>query len=84
MRVPMGRYFRKEIEKIIDGMKCPKDFECAKLEFKHLCRARDVGLESYLECVAENPQDCKFSLFFGDGNFCHCPLRVYIAKRLKK
>ncbi len=74
----------KQIEEIIGQMKCPKDFRCWKSGLEVLCKARDIGQESFLECLEENPQECKFSLSFGYSYFCQCPLRVYIAKELKR
>jgi len=75
---------RKKIEEIVDGMQCPKDFICVESGFERMCQAKDFGLESYLECLDDNPQGCPFSLSFGEGHFCQCPLRVYLSKKLKK
>ena len=33
----------KEIGKIIDGLKCPKDFTCYKSGFRNLCKVEDIG-----------------------------------------
>ena len=75
---------RKEIEEIINQFQCPRDFRCCKSQFKHLCKAKDIGLETFLKCLEEDPRSCPVSIPFGDGYFCECPLRVYIAKKLKK
>jgi hypothetical protein len=79
---------RKEIEEIIGQLKCPKDFRCCKSGFHTLCKAKGIGLESFLQCLEENPRDCKFSIkvsaAFSKIHLCQCPLRVYIAKKLKK
>ncbi len=75
---------RKKIEEIMAGMQCPKDFQCAESGFERLCKAKDYGLESYLECLEENPYNCPFSLSFGYDHFCKCPLRVYLSKELNK
>jgi len=75
---------RKKIEEIIAGMQCPKNFKCAENGFENLCRAKDFGVENYLDCLEENPAECPFALSFGNGYLCQCPLRVYIAKKLKK
>ena len=75
---------RKKIEEIMGGMKCPKDFECAKGGFERLCQAKDFGLEQFLECLEDNPLQCPFAVPFGFDLFCQCPLRVYLAKKLKK
>ncbi len=74
----------KTIEEIIDGLKCPKEFAGARSGFERLCKAQDFGLKSFLDCLDENPEACKFALSFGYGYLCQCPLRVYLAKHLKK
>ena len=76
--------FDKEIENIIGQMKCPKDFRCYKSGFKKLCKARDFGIENYLECLEENPEECKFAMAFGAFHICKCPLRYYLAKNYKR
>jgi len=81
---PIDHEVKKEIEEIIKQISCDKGVRCYKSGFKNLCKARDIGLDSYLECLEENPQDCKFSLFFGYSHFCQCPLRIYLAKRIKE
>jgi hypothetical protein len=73
---------KKEILEIIGELKCPKHFKCYKSGFENLCKARDVGIESFLECLEDVPLDCKFSISFGRAYYCQCPLRVYISKKL--
>ena len=60
---------KKEIEKIIGGMKCPRDFKCYKSGFKNLCKAKDIGVEGYVECLEDNPAACVFSVPFGHTFF---------------
>jgi hypothetical protein len=73
-----------EIEKIIAGMECPKDFLCYKSGFNSLCKAEDIGVDSFLVCLEEKPQECNFSRSSEHRFLCKCPLRIYIAKELKK
>jgi hypothetical protein len=81
----MDEIHKKRIEEILSGFQCPKDFVCYTSELTQLCKAEDIGLNSFLLCQEEDPEDCKFSaVVFGDKHFCSCPLRVYIAKKLKK
>ena len=77
----MNEEEKKKIEEILEGLKCPKDFRCAQSGFERLCKARDIGLKSLLDCLEENPATCKFALSFGYGYFCQCPIRVYLAKK---
>ena len=74
---------KKMIEEIIGGMQCPKNFKCAEGGFEDLCKATDIGLENFLNCLEKNPADCPFALSYGLRYLCQCPLRVYLAKKLK-
>lgn len=78
----MGQDHKKEIEQIMSQFKCPKDFGCYKSGFKVLCKAKDIGIESFLECLEEHPRSCRFSLPFDTGHLCECPIRIYISKYL--
>lgn len=80
----MQENMARRIAEIMDGMECPEGFSCAEAGFENLCRAGDIGLERYLICLEENPSKCVFAIPFGEGHFCQCPLRVYIAKNLGK
>ena len=72
------------IEELMCEFTCPKDFECYRSGFRTLCKARDIGLKSFVACLVSNPLECKFSLLFGGVFFCTCSLRIFIAKNLKK
>ena len=74
---------KKEIEKIIRHFECPKDFKCYKSGFENLCKAKDVGAESFLICLDEKALTCKF-ISVKRGYVCECPLRIYISKKLGK
>ena len=80
----MEQDYEKEIKKLIGGITCPKDFECYRSGFHKLCKAKDVGVELFLECLEDLPQKCKFSVMIGRSYLCQCPLRYYIFKKLKK
>ena len=72
----------KRIEEIMAGMECDKDFECYESGFENICKAGDWGMPHYVECMENESPMCKFKVPFGDGVFCSCPLRVYVAKEL--
>ena len=80
----MEENYKKEIEEILGEMRCPKDFRCYKSGYENLCKAEDVGLQWFLLCMEAQPQECKFSVLIENKYLCECPLRVYIAKKLKK
>jgi hypothetical protein len=81
-RMELTEAHRQEIEKIASETDCPKGFVCYKSGLKKLCKARDFGMERHLYCLENEPQDCSFSLSFGRGYFCICPVRIYIAKNI--
>jgi hypothetical protein len=76
--------YKKEIERIIDELECPKDFECYKSKFDVLSMARDIGMDSIIECLEKDRIACSFAISFGYACFCKCPLRVFISKKLNK
>ena len=80
--------FDKELQKgiaeIIESLQCSKNFECYKSGFENLCKAKDFGADLFLECLEPSPEKCKFSSDLESFRLCQCPLRVYIAKNLKK
>jgi hypothetical protein len=80
----MDQDLKKEIKKIIGEIQCGREFCCLETGFDKSCKARDVGLEEYLECLEENASLCPFSVSYGSKYFCSCPLRVYICKKLEK
>jgi hypothetical protein len=75
---------KKRIEEIINGMNCPKDFLCYKSSFTNLCQAKDIGIESFVECFEKLSRKCSFALPFAKIHLCQCPLRVFLVKELKK
>ena len=74
----------KEIRQIIAKFHCPKDFVCYKSGFTSLCSAEDIGIEPYLECSEADSEECIFLLSYATVRYCDCPLRFFIAKKLKK
>jgi hypothetical protein len=76
--------FNENLERIIDRLKCPYGFVCYNSNLKELCKAKDIGMESFLVCLEEKPEECVFSMSLADSKFCRCQVRVYIAKVLKK
>lgn len=76
---------RKKIVEIIDGMHCPKNFKCVENGFELLCKVKECGLEHCLECLECNQiLPCLFMVKVDKIAFCLCPLRVFIAKKIKK
>jgi hypothetical protein len=61
-----------------------RDVQCYGSHFDVLCKAKDIGIESHVQCLEENPQYCQFSVPFGYAHFCQSPLRIHICKKLGK
>jgi len=80
----MEEGYRARITQLIGEIDCPKSFRCVESEFSELCRAMDVGRETYLLCFETEPAACPFSIYFAKACYCRCPLRVYIAKNMKR
>jgi hypothetical protein len=76
--------YQKEIEEIMSGMKCSKEFICYTSGFKRLCNAKDIGIEAYVECFEKILPYCSFAFPFASVYLCKCPMRVFIAKKFNK
>ncbi len=48
------------------------------------CRALDVGIESFAECLKSGPNFCNFALPFGYAFLCRHPRVHEIVKNTKK
>ena len=77
-----GQKTKEDIEKIISGMECAKGFKCYQSGFNNLCHAKDIGIDSFVECLETETKGCQFSFPFGMSHLCKCPLRVYIANEM--
>ena len=75
---------QEKITEIMALTECQKDFRCYKSGLDNLCKATDIGTKGYVNCFQENQISCEFIIAYGDGFFCRCPLRIYIAKNLGK
>lgn len=73
----------REIREIMRNMDCPHGFSCYKSGFREMCKAKDFGVESVIECLEDNPQECPFAHPYGHLYFCRCPMRNYIEQNLR-
>jgi hypothetical protein len=80
----MAQDLRNKIKEIIGETQCPHELCCLETGFDKVCKTREVGLEQYIECLEEDASHCSFSASYGNSQYCSCPLRVYICKKLKK
>jgi hypothetical protein len=66
---------KKQIEAIKSQMTCPQGFDCTK-PGSSACKQVET-IETFLECLEANTNDCEFSLPIGPSNFCQCPLNLF-------
>ena len=79
----MNKVGKIEAEKIINEFEMQEEYECYKPKFSKLFKVEDIGLESFVVCMTNNPKKCIFSLPFGNMYFCKNPPLVHSAKGQK-
>ena len=67
----MKKDVTNKIKEIIGDLNCSKNFKCAKHEFKHLCKGKDIGLDKFLECLNEDDLNCIFRVPYGKVAIAH-------------
>ena len=73
----------EQIEKLMNEIECPFDFNCYKTGFTNIHKIlKDMPvLESFVETSERPPPtECIYLLSFGYTYFCECPLAVYVIK----
>jgi hypothetical protein len=73
----------QRLEKALPGPRLLEDCRYFKPGVGFRCKARDVGLDSYVECLAIDSYTCPFSLSHAYTCYCLCRARVFIAKALQ-
>ena len=77
----------KQIEEVMAGTQCDKDFICHKNNFENLCNGRLTGFGMPDDCsraICERKRLCKFKKSYAGGTVCTCPVRIFAAKHLGK
>ncbi len=62
---------------------CPEDCKFHRHGIENLCKVKDVGLVTFVQCLEETPSACNCSVCFADSWFCSCAPLIYMAKKLK-
>jgi hypothetical protein len=75
--------YEKVLRETIDDLVCPTNFKCCTEGLEDLCKVRDVGMQTFVQCLEPNPHECPFSKLLAAAYVCKCPLRVYMCKKLK-
>jgi hypothetical protein len=69
-----------EIDRIRDSVCCSKGFPCCDVGFALAGKVKVIAGGKLLDCLEADVPTCRLALPFGDGFFCRCPLRKYIAQ----
>jgi len=49
-----------------------------------ICKAKDIGLDIFVQCLEKDSRRCPFSVRYSRSYFCKSPARVHAAKELEK
>jgi len=60
-------------------MCCTKAFSCMSSGFSQAGRVKVLADGQLLECREAGAAACGLAQPFGDGYYCNCPLRKYLA-----
>ena len=71
---------RLEMDRIRDSLCCEKGFPCCDADFSLAGKVKVIAGGRLLDCLEADAVKCRCALPFGDGFFCRCPLRKYIAQ----
>jgi hypothetical protein len=74
----LGAHMQK-VRKAINGLVLPKNFKWFKPGIGFTCKARDIGLGSFAQCLEKSSFMCPFSVSFDNLYFCKCVPRVFMA-----
>jgi hypothetical protein len=80
----MEKAYMQHIEETMAGLKLLTACKRYEPGVGFTCKAMDVGLDSFVECLEKDSHWCPFSVPYADSNFCKSPARVYAAKELKQ
>ena len=72
------------VQKIIGGITCPKDFLCATVDRGPFLTTDKSGLTSLFVCLEKEIKACTFVDTGGEHHLCKCPLRSYLHRELKQ
>jgi len=78
----MAKRRAADIEQIKADMCCAKAFSCMGSGFSQAGRVEVLASGQLLECREAGAAACGLAQPFGDGFYCNCPLRKYLARVL--
>ena len=76
---------KKEIEKIVSQLNCPRALKCYQTRQEQFAKAKQIGeAVCQLKCLEITPLECPFAQFSADARsyVCTCLVRIYIAGKM--
>ena len=77
----MNKAHIKDIGELIN--ESPEGCKYHRQSIRSLCKAKDVGLETFVECLEEDAEECPYSMLLAGVHYCKHSLRIHIAKNRK-
>ena len=77
---------KKEIEKIVGHLNCPRALKCYQATQEKFAKTKQIGeAVCQLECLEITPLECPFAQFSADARsyVCTCLVRIYIAGKMR-
>lgn len=84
METASMQQIKHEAEYAIHGLGLPQGCEWFRPGFGFTCKAKDIGLDSYVECLEKDSVKCPFSVSYAYSFYCKCFARVNLAKAIEK
>ena len=78
----MGQNYNKTSREIIGALQYPGEFRWHKKASSHPCKAKNIGLDSFVKCLEKDAYSCPFSVRYGYSYYCRCHHADEMAKRL--
>ena len=70
----------KQTKEILAEHKLLAECERYKPGVGFICKAMDLGLDSFVQCQEKDSHLCVFSIRYAHSYFCKSPARVHAAK----
>jgi hypothetical protein len=72
-----------EAENVVHEPRLYKDCKWFKPGLGFSCKAKDIGLKSFVQCLEKDSFICPFSVSYAYTYYCNCPARIYMIKELE-
>jgi hypothetical protein len=70
----------QQTKETLAGQKLLAECERYKPGVGFICKAKDIGLDSFVQCLEKDSHLCVFSIRYAHSYFCKSPARVQAAK----